>query len=485
MFKKSIISVLVVSMILSTMLIGCGSKETSNTKQEKPVNLTWYTIGTPQKDLDVVEGKLNEYLLEKINAKVDIKMLDWSEYNSKMKVKVSSGEKFDLMFTCSWSNNYVANVAKGALLPIDDLLEEYGKDIKDNIHPLFLEGAKVNGKTYAIPTNKELGQQAVWVVNKDLADKYNIDITKLTTIESLEPYLEIIKKNEPDVVPLALDKLNGPYIPNFDGLAVRTGIMFDEPTKVVSLLETDEAMKLFKTLHSYYNKGYIHQDAYINPVTDYIKSGKYFISKEHYQPYAEMIWENDKYKNSKIAIAPIHDPFANTGSTRGAMQGISITSTHPEKTMEFLNLLYTDKYIINLINYGIEGVHYEKLNDFHIKKTELGQEAYTFPAFSVGNLQNTYSFEGTPTDKWEKFKEFNDASEKAPSFGFTPDLSEVKTTLAQIKNVLSETMTPLLVGIVDPEEYLPKANDKLNKAGIKDLIAEIQKQYDEYSASKK
>ncbi len=34
-------------------------------KEKKPVNLTWYTIGTPQNDGDLVEEELNKYLLEK------------------------------------------------------------------------------------------------------------------------------------------------------------------------------------------------------------------------------------------------------------------------------------------------------------------------------------------------------------------------------------------------------------------------------------
>ncbi len=161
-------------------------------------------------------------------------MLDWGEYTQKMQVKVGSGEEFDIMFTCSWANDFAANVSKGALLPLDDLLDEYGQGIKDNMHPLFLEGASINGTVYGLPTNKELGWQAMWIINKDLADKYNIDISKITTLESLEPYLAIIKENEPDVVPLTLDKQSGPFIPNLDdflGQSLPFAIRFDDPSK--------------------------------------------------------------------------------------------------------------------------------------------------------------------------------------------------------------------------------------------------------------
>ncbi|GMQ61860.1 ABC transporter substrate-binding protein [Vallitalea maricola] len=498
MFKKSLILVLALMLALSTMLVGCGEKkddkdqaDTTNSgsdkEKEKPVNLTWYTIGTPQKDETLVEEELNKYLLEKINATVDIKMFDWAEYNQKMQVKIASGENFDIMFSCSWANDFASNVSKGALLPLDDLINEYGTGIRDNLHPLFLEGATIDGKIYGLPTNKELGWQAMWIINKDLADKYDIDTSKITTLESLEPYLQIIKDNEPDVIPLTLDKQSAPYIPNIDdflGANLPFGIKFDDDSKIVNTYETEEAMEIFKTIHRYYEKGFIHPDAAINTVGDYNKSGNYFIAKAHYQPYAELIWHDGDFSMSEIAIMPVHEPYANNSSTRGAMQGISVTSEYPEKAMEFLNLLYTDEYVVNLIDYGIEGTHYNKVDDKHISKTEQGKKSYAFPGFSIGNLFNTYSLEGTPDDKWEKFEEFNNSCINAPSLGFTPDLSSVKTTMSAVTNVAEEVNSSIYLGVVDPTEYVPKAIEKLKAAGIDKVIEELQKQYDEWRANK-
>lgn len=504
MFKKSVVLVLALMLALSTMLVGCGDKKKeegnnptdttkndttkTDTKKEKPVKLTWYTIGTPQKDVDLVEEELNKYLLEKINATVDLIQIDWGEYTQKMQVKIGSGENFDIMYTCSWANDYATNVAKGALLPLNDLLDQYGQGIKENLHPLFFEGATINGKVYGLPTNKELGWQAMWVVNKDLADKYDMDINQFTTLESLEPYLEIIKQNEPGVTPLMLDKDSYPYIPNLDGGILGDNmpfqIKFDDPSKIVNKYETEEFMKIAETMYKYNQKGYLHADRAIKILTDERKAGKYFIAKAHYNPYAEIVWQKVSFPSSKIAIAPIHEPFANNGSTRGAMQGISITSKHPEKAMEFLNLLYTDKYVINLIDYGIDGVHYNTVDDAHIALTDRGKDSYEFPSFSIGNIFNTVNYEGTPDDIWEKYQEFNDSCINAPTLGFTPNLESVKTEISSITNVNEELYATLILGIVDPKEYVPKAIDKFKDAGIEEVMAELQKQYDEWLASK-
>ena len=42
----------------------------------------------------------------------------------------------------------------------------------------------------------------------------------------------------------------------------------------------------------------------------------------------------------------------------------------------------------------------------------------------------------------------------------------------------------LIVGAVDPDEYLPKMNEELKAAGMDTIIAESQKQLDAYLASK-
>lgn len=496
---KRLLAMMLALTLVMSLFVGCGKKEEgttdpktegttqeTTTEKEDPVELIWYTIGTPQQDMGMVNDKLNEYLLEKINATVKITQFDWGEYTQKMQVKIASGEPFDLMFTCSWANDYATNVARGALLPLNDLVDEYAPAVKENLNPLFLEGAAVNGEIYALPTNKELGWQAMWIFNKDLVDKYDMDLSQVSDLESLEPLLQVIKENEPEILPLAFDKDGGPFIRMDGGILGDTSpfvIEFDGDT-ILNKYTTDTFKEIAKTMHRYSELGYMHPDRTVSLTRDIKQAGKYFVAKAHYQPYAEIVWQNNVFSSTPIELVPVHEPFANNGSTRGAMQGISVTSEHPEKTMEFLNLLYTDEYVINLIDYGVEDVHYEVLDETHIARTEQGNNNYNFPAFSVGNLFNTYSFEGTPDDKWEKFEEFNDACVQAPTLGFTPDFEPYKMQLASITNVNEEYWASISLGLVDPEEYLPQVNEKLEAAGINEVIEGLQAQYDEWLSSK-
>ena len=474
-FKKVLALTLGLVMTSSLALTGCGSSSSSE-DSSKPVELTWYTIGAPQKDLPKVQKEINKYIKKKIGATVNIKQIDFGDYSNKMQVVINSGEEFDMCFTCSWANDYLSNARKGAFVPLDSLLNKYGKGTKDAVDPSFWEGAKVGGKIYGIPTNKELGVAPMWVFTKEYVDKYKIDITKIHTLEDLEPYLKLIKEKEPNVVPFYITKDYS--VPNYcDDIVKPVGFSLDDSSlKVQNNYATDKVMSEFETMHKYYQAGYVNKDA---ATAKDDKTVKRFVTKADGQPYADSLWSKDL--GYQVVSTSIMDTYITNSSTTGSMQAISVTSKHQEKSMEFLNLLNTDKYLRNLVNYGIEGTHYKKVSDNVIKITPE-QKNYSVPYFSLGNLFITYTLDTEPATKWDEFKKFNAASKKSPALGFKFDGTAVSTETAGFQNILDEFGPSLNSGTVDPKEYLPKMNEKLKAAGIDKVITEMQKQVNTWKA---
>ncbi|MCA1292376.1 ABC transporter substrate-binding protein [Paenibacillus sp. alder61] len=495
--KRKSFSMLLASLVALTLIVsacGGGSKsegdKTGNAagsgnsaKAEKPVELIWYTIGAPQKDLDRVVEEVNKYTLEKINATIDMKMIDFGDYTQKMQVMAASGEPMDIMFTSSWAFDYVQNARKGAFMELDELLEKHGQGIKEALDPAFLEGSKVDGHNYAIPANKELPAQEVWRFNKELLDKYNLDLSQATTMESLEPMLKTIKEKEPGITPYAMVKDFMPVMP-FDYVIEKMPMAVYLDTKdykVVNMLETPEAKSALETVRKYYKAGYISPEvATTTSVEDLYKSGKWFMDRASTQPLADNLWSASY--GYPVVSTPAGKPYIFNWSVMGSMQAISANSEHPEKAMEFLNLLNTDPYLRNLIDSGIEGVHYEKVNDTMIKNLPEGKN-YDMPTFSLGNIMITYLNEGDSDNKWEEFKKFNASGINAPLLGFNFDTSAVTNEIAAVQNAKEEFWSSLMTGTVDPDEYLPKANEKLKAAGLDKIIAEAQKQIDEWRAA--
>lgn len=493
MNKKKWMLPLTLLLSASMLLSACGqdkkdggNESASNGGSSETVELKWYTIGAPPKDLEKVEAEINKYTSEKIGVTVDMKLIDFGDYTQKMQVMAASGEPMDILFTSSWAFDYVQNARKGAFAKLDELLETHGKGIKETLDPAFLEGSKVDGHNYGIPANKELPAQEVWRFNKQFLDKHNLDISNVKSLESLEPLLKTIKEKEPNVVPLAINKDFGPWTP-YDAIIEKMPLAVHlddtEELKVVNTFETPEMKDALKTMHKYYKAGYISPEAATTTSTqDLFTSGNWFVDRAATQPFADNLWSQSY--GYPVVSTPANDPVVYNWSVMGSMQAISANSDHPEEAMKFLNLLNTDKHLRNLVDSGIEGVHYKKLSE-NVMENLPASKDYDMPTFALGNVMLTYLNPEDPENKWEEFKKFNNSGKNAPLLGFNFDPTKVSSELAAVNNVKEEFWSPLMTGTVDPEQYLPKAIEKLKAAGLDKIQAEAQAQIDAWKAEHK
>jgi putative aldouronate transport system substrate-binding protein len=482
--------ILLIIMIGFAMIFLCscnGRDEKNNENEEEVVNLVWYQIGEPQEDMNLVLEEVNEYIRSKIGATITIHQIGWESYTKTMQTIVSAGKDFDLAFTAFWANDFLTNAQRGYFLALDDLLTEYGSDMYQTIDTKFWEAVKVDGKIYGVPNEKELGSMPMWVFTKEYVDKYNIPYEEIHTLEDLEPWLKLIKENEPDVVPLYV--VNDFSVPSYmDKIQDIVGVEYDDTTLTVkSIFETDKMMATLETMRKYYLAGYINEDA---AVTSDHKEIKRFVTKGDGQLYADKIWSKDL--GYEVVASMIMEPQITNSSARGAITAISASSKYPEKAMEFLNLLNTDEYLRNLLNYGIEGIHYEKVEineeegilvnpeshiyPFKIRLLTENQKNYSVPYWVQGGLFNTYVLETEPLDKWNQFQKFNQNMNTAPTFGFDFDSTLVIKEILGVKNVLEEYASLLYSGSIDPKVYVPELNLKLKQAGIQKIIDEMQKQ---------
>ena len=482
-FKKLSSLILATTIASTAVLTGCTSSkddksDASTSSNGDTTNLVWYMIGTPQKDQDKVMTKVNEYTKDKIGVTVDLRMVDWGDYGQKMQVITSSGEPYDICF----ASDYALNAQKGAYLEItDDLLNNNAKELKETIDPLFLEGASINGKLYGIPANKEVGQQLGWAYNAKMAKELGIDMTNVKTLEDLEPILEKVKKEKPELkMPMAAGSGFFPYMP-YDyllGENLPFGISLEgDTTKVVNIYEQEDVKKTLQTLRRYYQKGLVHAQAATDTDPHDMKVENWFVRKEQYAPGAVESWsQNAGYE---IGYSAMHDPLTINNSVTGSVMAISASSKNPEKAMELLNLLNTDEYLRNLIDKGIEGEHYTSNDNGTISKTDKS-DLYSMPSWALGNVFNVKPWDTDPEDKIEQYKKFNEAAVASPTLGFYPDTTNVSTQIATLANVVQEFKAPLFTGSVDTDKYLNELNKKLKASGLDDVIAEIQKQYDEW-----
>lgn len=507
--KKYLSLAVVTCLMLSLVLTGCGDSGTasnstsaassaaastaaaSSTEELPEVELSWYLPGPAQKDMDKVNEELNKITKEKINATVKVNLIDFSAWKDKSSVMIAAGENFDMMFTAGWSS-YSQNVAKGAFVDITDLMGQYAPKTKEMLHAAYLEGSKINGKNYAVPTSKELAHSFGFLYRVDIAEKYGLDLTGVKSYGELEPFLKVIKEKEPDMYPMEGYYQNNPMqLLDFDAVGDNktVGKLYpDKDTKVINEYETPEAMEILKIQHKYFKAGYMRSDAAtVKDRNPDLKGMKDFLVIGTLKPLLDE--DMGTTYGGKWKMVELTKRFIAGNDTTGSMQAISRTSKNVERSLMFLELVNTDATVNNILNYGIENVHYVKKSD-NVIAFASGLDAKTSGYYPnifwvIGNQFLNYIIEGNNTEKWSLYKEFNDSAASSKILGFTFDAEPIKTELAACANVREEFEYGIGTGSLDPEVYLPKYIEKLKQSGADKIIAEKQKQIDAWVASKK
>jgi putative aldouronate transport system substrate-binding protein len=471
-----------------------GNEQKNDSKDsEAPYEVVMaYMVGTNAPDLQLVQDEINKISKEKINATVKLVPINFSAWNQQVNLMMSGSEKLDLLVTAS-GFNYSGQVAKGQLLPLDDLLESNGQGIKGVVTPEYLDGSRVNGKLYGITGLREFAADWGGVFNKALLDKYNLDLSTVKTWEDLGPILDTIHKNEPTIAPLgeqaqnqtiATVMLSGIY----DMLGDTPGVLrYDsKDMKLENIFETKEYADALALVRKWYQAGYIMKDLATSPEIgpNLVKNDKLFGYVANLKPGFEA--QESRASSKEMAGLRLTEPLMGSGAFNGFMMSISKNSQNPEKAMEFMSLLYTDAEILNLLDWGIEGKHYEKKDDNIIGQPAgvTGDTGYSFYFWEIGNAFMTYIWEGNDPQVWEKTKEFNDSAIKSPAIGFTFSADPVKTEVAAVTNALNQYKFAIETGTIDPVKNLPEFNAKLKAAGIDKIIAEKQKQLDAWAQSK-
>ncbi|UQZ83347.1 Bacterial extracellular solute-binding protein [Paenibacillus konkukensis] len=492
---------------LTLILAGCspGSKapdnavsnaDSGNAGKLKPyeIKMAFFTTTSQTQGITEVEKAVNEITKKKLNATVKFVPISFGSYAQQLNLMGASNEKLDLLVS-GVGGTYSTQVAQGRLLALDDLLAKYGGDITKTLDPAFIQAAKVNGKLYGITSNRDLAADRSLLMRKDLIDKYKIDLSKLTSYKDLDSVFQTIKDKEPGITPLVLYTSSTTPADqfvnsDFDILGDRIGVIdyANKDLKVLNLFETPQYADYLNTARAWYDKGYILKDAATSKDngSDLVKAGRafsYFITSKPgnvTQTARTTGYEMVEYKISK--------PVSNTSHITRFMWSIANSSQDPARTMMLLNLMYSDKDLINLLSWGIEGRDYVKKSDNVIDYPQ-GVDAKSVPyglnqGWLFGDQFKSYVFNGDPEDIYKQTDQFNKEALKSPVLGFTFDSSPVKTEVAAVTNVMNQYRAGLETGTLDPKAALPDFIGKLKSAGIDKIIAEKQKQIDEWTKTK-
>ena len=159
----------------------------------------------------------------------------------------------------------------------------------------------------------------------------------------------------------------------------------------------------------------------------------------------------------------------------GALLAISKTSKNPELVMQFINKTYTDPKLLNMMIYGIEGKHYEKLEENRIRLIKNSGYSNSSYRWEFSNTFNQYLLEDDDEKKNDNLLEYNKILKPSSYLGFNPQVDSIKTQVAACESVRAEFEEQVASGTEDPEVLVKTYRDRLKAAGADDVVNEIQK----------
>jgi putative aldouronate transport system substrate-binding protein len=283
-----------------------------------------------------------------------------------------------------------------------------------------------------------------------------------------------------------MDKAGIPGFLNFlERFAGNTIVIpYDQDTPVpeaIPFWECEELMDRYRLLHKWYQAGYIHPDAAAIDSTTSDKSipVRCGVAWKGYSGYSNPADWGFHVKTSIFA-----GPHISRTSEQGAIFGIcaACDEEHVKACLKYIELLGTDRKFRDILAYGIEGKHFEYLENGSVLCTQTGRDRYPPRLYQTGSVVNasvesvSRDFLSDP-DQWEKVYEgYETDGIFSRTKGFTYDITEKQDIITALTAIYSDYAAELRTDTSDPDVVIPQMKKRMEDAGIYEVVDDIQQQ---------
>jgi len=365
-----------------------GSASGESGLGREPITLTFAAMG----DVSSTPGIQNNDVMTEIERLFNIK-LDWLSLTfDQLDVRLAAGDLPDILFIePSKLGQYINH-----LIPLDDLVEKYGPDIKRNV-PHALEYSRKyysnnTGNLYMLTTSVPIGDTLTPpVYNYSIGPTIRWDYYKemgYPKIENEDEYLNVLAEmlkahpKTPDGNRMygiscwtdwGLWCVTVPYFLSYYGTLVAglATIEFDPQLTIARSMYSEDGgyWKSTKFLFKAYQLGLVDPEMFTQRHADW--QNKLNNLQLLTQPYLDnstvsIAAEERGIEYGGYMILPGASEHVYAGNIErfgGAIRALVISKNnkHPERTMEFLNYLYSFDGT-RLIQSGVEGKHWTRVD---------------------------------------------------------------------------------------------------------------------------
>jgi len=519
MVKGRYLALLLVVCMGLSMISGCGNSEEPASNSvgdsvgtEKPddgslddedmaeINVMYISMGNATTGLQDVEDAINEITETEINTHVNLEMVEAGSYDQQVSLRLAGNEKTDLMVTFpEGASSFASMTALNQLYPITDLLDEYGSGIINTVGQDVLNATTINGETYAVTTWRSLVTSVYICMRTDMLEEQGLleKAQSMTSFDEYEEILEVIKNNY-SMAPMA-GSINGVTLQlagtnllgdfadcevyETHGDTLRLVAMDYGTTEMYNHYASEEYKAMLEKVTEWYEKGYVYKDSMTTE-----DSGETLVKNNatfSFIQNSEIGVETAKAAAcgyDMTCVKVITMPIDTLSCTKFTW-AVPTSATEPEAAVKFLNLMYTDERIANLLSWGVEDLHYQVVDGVatYIEGQDVSSCEYHSSDFLFGNQFLVKPWEGQSADFRDQAMAEMESGGKSEFLGFSMDTSTLTNELTAVNNVIQEYRPGLECGASGMgvyEEFL----EKLETAGASKVIDEYQRQFDEWKA---
>jgi len=531
MKNKKVVALLLAAAMAVGCLAGCGNQQTvtsepesqSTQKESEIVNAEtsevpeleektiqiWIAGPGKQKDSDKVWEAFNEMLQEYVpNTTVEFTATPMAEYKDAFNRMLAAEEKVDLAWV-GYTTALASDIADGNLMPLDDLLAEYGQGIIDTLgeevidfhrekdgkiyYTVNWQGLVGNKREFWFPTELvelagdgwlENTQAAVtkWWNEEDSAENFN------TVMDQLEIYLAACKEAgklysgiHPGYCFASWNGWQGTN-PNVSGKN-KIGVKRTSENKfeVYDGVKSETSRVWAQKMSDFYEKGYIRSD-----IASVDLSTLKFVANGEYNDNTIVMYTHNSLtelaRESSAKAAGVELSFIereeNAVLTKGNATGMAVPycADDPERAIMVLDAIYTVPELYQLLIYGIEGEHYTDNGDGTIT-TSYGAQGtadadYGIWRWTIGTCMNSLVTQADTPGYYEGLKAAEETAYINPFINFSFDKTSVNDVCAALDavDVVYEKLVYNCAAGADIEKALDEWIKEREAAGVDKLI---------------
>lgn len=494
--RKTLYSIAVLTLLASTT--GCklydfnheGDKNKAATTTSGEVSLVTNNLGLsfPQ-GMDENENPYLDYIEKSTGLNLKVTLPPSEVYQVKLDVIMASDNVPDLINSLNdvWVGTYVK---QGQLLPLDDLIEKYGPDLKAHIPKEAWNRVRYDGKIYAIPSMNEIKGIEIMYGRKDWLDKLG-----LSTPTTVDEYFNVIKAftwNDPDgngvhdTYGLILSENLGRTSPFFGAFGTQLDTWLEKDGRLVNgsvLPETKEAVAYLAKL---YTLGLIDSEFPLNRANslgDKVRTGKVGLYSAAWYDTRGPIEANKKL-DPKAEWIPLPYPVGPRGQK-------GVASSDPVRTYNVIPAKAQNPVgVIKLLNF-IAGEGHKTLKlgfENHVWKMENGKIVTKFDEhnkdlyrgiyqsmldyYEPDELQSRLESLGSSFHLFDNLRTVENNLYPNQFRGTTPSMSNSINKL----NALKDRLIRIIVG-VEPIEAFDEYVKEWNQDGGAEITKEVNDWY--------